>query len=73
MYEELIKIKEVLINRKQKKHVMKQATINHLMKAFYHYYLLSTRSVLFPTSTIITSLPLSLRTSSIHFDVFRKV
>nr|AFK42379.1 unknown [Medicago truncatula] len=35
--------------------------------------LFSTRSVLFPTRTTITSLPLSLRTSSIHFDVFRKV
>uniref|UniRef100_A0A2P2LP47 Ras-related protein RABH1b n=1 Tax=Rhizophora mucronata TaxID=61149 RepID=A0A2P2LP47_RHIMU len=33
--------------------------------------LLSTRSVLFPTSTIITSLPRSVRTSSIHFEVFR--
>uniref|UniRef100_A0A7C8YFI2 Uncharacterized protein n=1 Tax=Opuntia streptacantha TaxID=393608 RepID=A0A7C8YFI2_OPUST len=33
--------------------------------------LLSTRSVLFPTSTMITSLPRSVRTSSIHFEVFR--
>lgn len=35
-------------------------------------YLLSTRSVLLPTRTIITSLPLSVRTSSIHFAVLRK-
>jgi hypothetical protein len=35
-------------------------------------HLLSTRSVLFPTSTMITSLPLSVRTSSIHFEVFKK-
>ena len=35
-------------------------------------HLLSTRSVLFPTSTTITSPPLSVRTSSIHFEVFRK-
>uniref|UniRef100_A0A0A9B325 Uncharacterized protein n=1 Tax=Arundo donax TaxID=35708 RepID=A0A0A9B325_ARUDO len=34
--------------------------------------LLSTRSVLFPTSIMITSPPLSVRTSSIHFEVFRK-
>lgn len=33
---------------------------------------MSTRSVLFPTRTMITSLPRSVRTSSIHFDVFRK-
>lgn len=32
-------------------------------------YLLSDRSVLFPTNIIMTSLPLSVRTSSIHFDV----
>lgn len=32
-------------------------------------YLLSARSVLFPTSIIITSLPLSVLTSSIHFEV----
>lgn len=31
----------------------------------------SERSVLFPTKTIMTSLPRSLRTSSIHFEVFR--
>ena len=35
-------------------------------------YLLSDRSVLFPTSMIITSLPLSVRTSSIHLDVWWK-
>lgn len=35
-------------------------------------YLLSTRSVLLPTRTIITSLPLSVRTSSIHLAVLRK-
>nr|AFK36835.1 unknown [Lotus japonicus]AFK49361.1 unknown [Lotus japonicus] len=33
--------------------------------------LLSTRSVLFPTKTIITSLPRSVRTSSTHLLVFR--
>ena len=33
--------------------------------------LFSDKSVLLPTNIIITSLPLSLRTSSIHFDVFR--
>lgn len=33
-------------------------------------YLLSLRSVLLPTSTMITSLPRSARTSSTHFDVF---
>lgn len=32
-------------------------------------YLLSARSVLFPTSMMITSLPLSVLTSSIHFVV----
>jgi len=32
--------------------------------------LLSERSVLFPTSIIMTSLPRSVRTSSIHFDVW---
>lgn len=32
-------------------------------------YLLSAKSVLFPTSMIITSLPLSVLTSSIHFEV----
>lgn len=32
-------------------------------------YLLSARSVLFPTSMIMTSLPLSVLTSSIHFVV----
>jgi hypothetical protein len=37
-----------------------------------HYYLLSTRSVLFPTSTTMTSLPRSVLTSSIHLVVFRK-
>lgn len=36
-------------------------------------YLFSTRSVLFPTRTTITSLPLSERTPSVHFTVFRKV
>lgn len=35
-------------------------------------YLLSARSVLFPTNIIITSLPLSVLTSSIHFDVWWK-
>ena len=35
-------------------------------------YLLSDRSVLFPTSMIMTSLPLSVRTSSIHLDVWWK-
>lgn len=35
-------------------------------------YLFSTRSVLLPTSTMITSLPRSVRTSSIHFEVFKK-
>lgn len=33
------------------------------------FYLLSARSVLLPTSMMMTSLPLSVRTSSIHFDV----
>lgn len=33
--------------------------------------LLSDRSVLLPTSTIITSFPRSFRTSSIHFEVFK--
>ena len=33
--------------------------------------LLSDRSVLFPTSTMITSFPRSLRTSSIHLEVLR--
>lgn len=32
--------------------------------------LLSDKSVLFPTNIIITSLPLSVRTSSIHFEVW---
>ena len=32
-------------------------------------HLLSARSVLFPTSMMMTSLPLSVLTSSIHFDV----
>ncbi len=32
-------------------------------------YLLSAKSVLFPTSMIMTSLPLSVLTSSIHFEV----
>ena len=32
-------------------------------------YLLSDKSVLFPTNIMITSLPRSVRTSSIHFDV----
>ena len=32
-------------------------------------YLLSERSVLFPTSIMMTSLPLSVRTSSIHLEV----
>lgn len=32
-------------------------------------YLLSARSVLFPTNMIMTSLPLSVLTSSIHFVV----
>lgn len=32
-------------------------------------HLFSERSVLFPTSIIITSLPLSVRTSSIHLEV----
>lgn len=35
-------------------------------------YLLSFKSVLLPTNTIITSVPLSALTSSIHFDVFKK-
>ena len=35
-------------------------------------YLLSTRSVLLPTSTMMTSLPLSARTSSIHLAVLTK-
>lgn len=41
----------------------------------YVFYLLSTRSVLLPTRTIITSPepPLSLCTSSIHFGIFRNV
>lgn len=34
-------------------------------------YLLLTRSVLLPTRTIMTWLPLSARTSSIHFEVFK--
>ncbi len=34
-------------------------------------YLLSAKSVLFPTNIITTSAPLSVRTSSIHFAVFR--
>lgn len=32
-------------------------------------YLLSAKSVLFPTSMMMTSLPLSVLTSSIHFEV----
>ena len=32
----------------------------------------SDKSVLFPTRTMMTSFPLSFRTSSIHFEVFRK-
>ena len=32
-------------------------------------YLLSDKSVLLPTNIIITSLPRSVRTSSIHFEV----
>ena len=35
-------------------------------------HLLSTRSVLLPTRTTMTSLPRSVRTSSIHRAVFRK-
>lgn len=34
-----------------------------------HTYLLSARSVLLPTSMMMTSLPLSVLTSSIHFEV----
>lgn len=34
-------------------------------------YLLSTRSVLLPTRTMITSPPRSVRTSSIHLEVFK--
>lgn len=58
---------------KQMKHY-KQSRQVHLMIISTNtviYYLLSTRSVLFPTRTMITSLPRSVRTSSIHLEVFR--
>jgi len=45
---------------------------NKLESSNHDGHLVSTRSVLFPTSTIITSPPLSVRTSSIHFEVFKK-
>jgi hypothetical protein len=53
------------IHRATNKNYRNQASVNTTN-------LLSTRSVLFPTSTMITSLPLSVRTSSIHLDVFKK-
>lgn len=35
----------------------------------FHHYLLSARSVLFPTNMMMTSLPRSVLTSSIHLEV----
>lgn len=64
-----------LINKihiRQKIKGRKSIRSNHTEVLFFlHYYLLSTRSVLFPTSTIITSPPRSVRTSSIHLEVFK--
>lgn len=52
-----------------------QACITHgglaLARLHFDTHRLSTRSVLLPTSTMITSLPRSFRTSSIHRSVFR--
>jgi len=47
-------------------------TLSALDKSGYWKHLLSTRSVLFPTRTMITSLPRSVLTSSIQRTVFRK-
>lgn len=47
-----------------------QATMQVWLRFLPH--LRSDKSVLFPTNTMMTSLPRSARTSSIHLDVFRK-
>ena len=54
-----------------RKHAIRWNGINIKIGECYNTHLLSTRSVLFPTRTIITSVPRSVRTSSIHFDVFK--
>ena len=47
----------------------KQSPLGILLTSPTILYLLSAKSVLFPTSMMMTSLPLSVLTSSIHFEV----
>lgn len=47
----------------------KQGPASHSTSTWVRAYLLSARSVLLPTSMMITSLPLSVLTSSIHLEV----